>query len=162
MGLNQSVFMAENEFIDMTRVKQEAQIVEDDSYELVAAQVDYEPEILAEAILEDEQEDVKEEQEEDIETDPSYKPDKEYSTRNINKKPKKKLIQTVKLKKEKKYSDPTDDFVCTSCQMTFTKSCRLIKHLKEVHNDTFPYKCQDCGKGYKTTDGRSNHWAIVR
>ena len=145
MGLNQSIFMAENEFIDMTRVKQEiAQVIDDDNYELVEAHVEYEPEILAEAILEDEQ------------------PDKDYSIKRINKKPKKRLIQTVKLKKEKKFENPSEDFLCTSCQMSFTKSCRLIKHLKEVHNDTFPYKCQDCGKGYKTTDGRSNHWAIVR
>ena len=148
MGISQVVFKADHEFIDMTKVKQEKAQIPEESYEMLDTQDDFEPEILAEAILEDEKDDVKEEPEE--ESDSSYSPEPTEKTSRKRGKYKK---SERRLKKETEQ----DIFVCCHCNESFEKNFVLVKHMKSMHDDEKPYKCKECGKGFKASNTLAKH-----
>ena len=50
---------------------------------------------------------------------------------------------------------------CFHCDELFKTQGTYIKHMKEQHNDTTPYRCPSCSKPYKTLVGLKGHYRVA-
>lgn len=48
---------------------------------------------------------------------------------------------------------------CPQCQARFTKTCKLMTHIKSVHENSRPYACAKCDDTFKRKDHLTRHVA---